>query len=521
MLSAVALAAHAAPQCVGDCKGRGTVDVADLILGVNIALGAIPVSACQAFANAGGAVDIAQLVAGVHNALGGCAASRFRDNGDGTISDRQTGLMWEKKVGLGAGVAPTNLHAADNTYPWAGGCDAPDTLCQTNASAAAACQHGTDGDQSACTAGCRMNGTGDTPPCLLVANGTQTLWDWLLQLNAARFAGYADWRIPTAAELQTIVDYTANSPAVDSAFHGPHCGPSCFDVADPACSCTQSQPGTELLAPYWSATAAVLPYPEWWFVSFGFGGAEPGGNVGPVPTVLPWAGYVRAVRGGTAAPAPRFADNGDGTITDAQTGLMWEQKVAEVLGGDPSDPHAVDNTYTWAGRCSGAAGTLCQPNPAAAAACARGRQPDRGGCDAGCEDVTGFPCSADPCATCAPSEGVCVIDPRPTSRTVTTIWDWLARLNALRVAGHEDWRVPTEAELLTIADYTAAQPALDTAFGEPPCDSGFPGSCGSYWSATTADNCPSLEWLVTFDYGQVYSGDAIEPLRIRAVRGGS
>jgi Protein of unknown function (DUF1566) len=346
--SAVAIAAHAAPQCVGDCKGRGTVDVADLVLGVNIALGSMPVSTCQAFANAEGRVDVAQLVAGVNNALRGCAASRFLDNGDGTITDRHTNLTWEEKVGLGGGVDPTNLHAADNTYPWAGGCDTPDALCQTDAAAATACEHGAQGDLSACAAGCPMNDMGETPPCLLGAGATETLWDWLLELNAARFAGHADWRIPTVAELQSIVDYTSNNPAVDSAFHGSQCGPTCLDVANPACSCTQSQPRTELLAPYWSATAAVLPYPEWWFVSFGFGGAESGGNLGPPPSVPPWAGYVRAVRGGAAAPTPRFVDNGDSTITDAQTGLMWEQKVAAVVGGDPNDPHAVDNPYTFA-----------------------------------------------------------------------------------------------------------------------------------------------------------------------------
>ena len=48
------------------------------------------------------------------------------------------------------------------------------------------------------------------------------------------------------------------------------------------------------------------------------------------------------------AGAPtRFADNGDGTICDHQTGLMWEKKDGEGGGADPSNPHDVDNTYTW------------------------------------------------------------------------------------------------------------------------------------------------------------------------------
>jgi hypothetical protein len=60
-------------RCVGDCRGVGVVEIADLVTGVNIALGILPISACPAFENAQGMVDIAQLVTGVINALNGCA----------------------------------------------------------------------------------------------------------------------------------------------------------------------------------------------------------------------------------------------------------------------------------------------------------------------------------------------------------------------------------------------------------------------------------------------------------------
>jgi hypothetical protein len=40
----------------------------------------------------------------------------------------------------------------------------------------------------------------------------------------------------------------------------------------------------------------------------------------------------------------RFEDNGDGTVTDHQTGLQWEQKVSP--GGGLADPHDVDNVYS-------------------------------------------------------------------------------------------------------------------------------------------------------------------------------
>ncbi|MGH9523585.1 MAG: hypothetical protein ACRD3E_13745, partial [Terriglobales bacterium] len=62
------------------------MDITDLIVGVDIALGTAAASTCPAFANAEGTVEIAQLVAGVANALSGCTDVRFVDNGDGTIS---------------------------------------------------------------------------------------------------------------------------------------------------------------------------------------------------------------------------------------------------------------------------------------------------------------------------------------------------------------------------------------------------------------------------------------------------
>src|SRR5512143_2542830 len=40
------------------------------------------------------------------------ATPRFVDNGDGTISDRQTCLVWEKKDDAGS------IHDKDNTYDW-------------------------------------------------------------------------------------------------------------------------------------------------------------------------------------------------------------------------------------------------------------------------------------------------------------------------------------------------------------------------------------------------------------------
>lgn len=52
------------------------------------------------------------------------------------------------------------------------------------------------------------------------------------------------------------------------------------------------------------------------------------------------------------ADGRRFIDNGDGTITDTRTHLMWEKKDGDdgpggVGSPNYSDPHDVDNTYSW------------------------------------------------------------------------------------------------------------------------------------------------------------------------------
>lgn len=131
----------------------------------------------------------------------GCLAVRFADNGDGTVSDALTGLMWEKKghldgtpvVCASAGACP-DPHDADNTYTWSS--DTP---------------------------------TGPPGTAFTV---------FLAQLNAGGgFAGHTDWRLPTLAELQGLVDYAdATSPTVVAPFDG-GCSPTCDAIA---CSCTST-----------------------------------------------------------------------------------------------------------------------------------------------------------------------------------------------------------------------------------------------------------------------------------------
>ena len=99
----------------------------------------------------------------------------YMDNTDGTVTDLNTGLMWEKKSD------DDTIHDKDTTYSW---------------------------DQAFTT---HVDG-----------------------LNDATFAGYDDWRVPNYKELVSILDLEMNTPAVGVAFNN-ECEGGC-DVS--TCSCT-------------------------------------------------------------------------------------------------------------------------------------------------------------------------------------------------------------------------------------------------------------------------------------------
>ena len=87
--------------------------------------------------------------------------ARYVDDGDGTVMDNQTGLMWEKKT------ADNGVHGFNNTYTWSASGANPDGSLYTDF-----------------LAQLTTNTTND--PSLLC------------------FARYCDWRIPTMAELQSF-----------------------------------------------------------------------------------------------------------------------------------------------------------------------------------------------------------------------------------------------------------------------------------------------------------------------------
>jgi hypothetical protein len=149
----------------------------------------------------------------------------YTDNGDGTVTDNNTGLMWQQQV-------------ADNKMTWS--------------EAGAYC-------------------------------------------SSLTLGGYSDWKLPSKTKLMSIVDYSIPNP-----------GPSINPIF---------MPYSGHYFGYWTSTPYARYPHQAWVVYFSSGGLvmDFGGD-----------GYARCVRGG-AYPARNFIDNGDGTVSDTTTGLMWQQ----------------------------------------------------------------------------------------------------------------------------------------------------------------------------------------------------
>ena len=136
--------------------------------------------------------------------------------------------------------------------------------------------------------------------------GEMTWEDATLYASALTLSGHHDWRLPTARELFSIFDHGRN-PALD---------PAVF-------------PRTT--AEYWWSSETLASDPNRVWVT------NSGGGIGPHPRseTLSAGGekrfHVRCVRDLTthaAAPPRPFAPNGDRTVTDLVTGLIWQQDEA-------------------------------------------------------------------------------------------------------------------------------------------------------------------------------------------------
>jgi hypothetical protein len=177
----------------------------------------------------------------------------YKDNGDGTVSDRNTELMWVK------------------------------------------------------------------------ARGPKMTWQSALNgAKTCRVGKYDDWRMPTIKELYSLINFTGEFRRT-AAESKPYLDAAMFEFVY-----GDEQRGERGIdCQDWSATEYVgktmLGNETVFGVNFadgrikGYGKNRPGPNGGPVKH------YVRYVRGNPKYGRNDFHDNGNGTITDRATGLMWQQ----------------------------------------------------------------------------------------------------------------------------------------------------------------------------------------------------
>jgi len=155
---------------------------------------------------------------------------RFVDNGDGTVMDNATGLQWEQKTLDGS------VHDLFNLYTWA----APG---------------GRGGERD-------PSGTAYT-----AFLGSLNLCVSVDGSAVEAFTGHCDWRLPTVAELQTILlSPCATNPCVDPVF-----GP----VSDRS---------------YWTSTTFAGSFGSAWVVNLGDGRIDPSPKTSTAAAI--------AVRGG-------------------------------------------------------------------------------------------------------------------------------------------------------------------------------------------------------------------------------
>ena len=135
--------------------------------------------------------------------------------------------------------------------------------------------------------------------------------------------------MPTTKELYSINNFSEGWPYLDTSY---------FDLAESGRVSKDEQYWTE---PYVGTTVEGHD-------NAAFGVNHGTGHIKAYAAAVsgPMGNHVRAVRGDTYG-VNDFTDNGDGTVTDSATGLMWQQ--ADMSGLDWEDALAYADTLTVGG----------------------------------------------------------------------------------------------------------------------------------------------------------------------------
>jgi len=239
--------------------------------------------------------------------------------------------------------------------------------------------------------------------------------DWYAARQACSnldLGGYRDWRLPGIRELFSIASFRGSvgrRPYLDDV----------FEIREPDASILAGDPfasthHTDMMGQTWSATLYTGDH-------WGRAGVEAAffmnfldGHIKQAPTRGRAALFYRCVRGPVWG-ANDFVDNGNGTVTDRNTDLVWQQQDD-------------GRTRDW-----------------------------------------------------------------PTA---------LAYCESLKLAGHDDWRLPNVKELQSIVDYRRHDPALDTRYLRQSDRHAW------FWSSTThGDHIGQADYIC---FGKCTSVDGVD-----------
>ena len=192
----------------------------------------------------------------------------YTDNGDGTVTDNVTGLMWQKSP--------------------------------------------------------ELNGDG-----IINYNDKLTYAEAIAKADSFNLAGYKDWRLPTIKELYSLINFNGIDPSgwngTDVSLLTPFIDTNYFDFGYGDVNAGERTIDAQFATSTLYTGTTMVNNPTMFGVNFGDGRIK--GY--PYEQISPEAGtkkfYVLYVRGNPDYGINNFVDNNDGTITDKATGLMWEQ----------------------------------------------------------------------------------------------------------------------------------------------------------------------------------------------------